>query len=882
MRRLLPLLLALCFRGSVGADERPLFGFAGHNPDLAVSQRFYNVGIRWLRADMGWPHLEPEPGKFDFASMDDIIAANLAAGLNVLGLVGYSPGWASGTEEGNRGSEVDLNAWRRFIATTVNRYQDRIRYWEIWNEPNIPPFWVTLGDPVGYARLLEAAYEEIKAIDPTLQVVFGGVARPDLTFISEVCAQTGGQCFDILAYHPYSFAPEAQMRQDAERMREMLAQYGRQDAPLWLTEDGSGWDFLLRNYAMALAADIGCLFTYDDTFHQGAAPEIDKAYGMASSQLGQARYLGALETLTGNEVHVLEDKDGPFLVAWTLTGDTQWPVPGVGESLRVIAWDGQESEIAVVNGRARLPLTKAGAVFRGRFPQALALRAALSLQTLPVKPLEGSDRAQTLRGRLRLPTGGSAQAARLRPLVPKGWRAEPEVLSLMPAAGAIIPVEFRIVAPADAATAVYPLRVRATFHTSRGTVASTAHAQAWVEPRVKWTYFIGQQIQCSPTLAQLDSDPQPEILLGADDRLLHAIDGDGNRLWALDLGARQTATIACADLDGDGRDEIVVPQNDREISLVDDNGSLLWTRALDNGVEWGGAALADLNKDGKPEALTGDVDGRVYCLDAASGELLWKHECGGSIQAPLAVGNVDDTPELEIVAPAGEAGLVCLRADGSPLWAFNDQCDFFCGPLILDADSDGQAEVVCGCSRKNGHGLYCLSGATGQVEWFARTPGHIDATLACADMDADGRLDLVFVDNTGWVFCLSGARGGQQTIFSLDGTGQERWRYRCAAGADSAPAIAEVSGDGRLDVLVGNTDRSLYCIDNQGKLEWQFRTDMKISASPAVADLDGDGLLEILVPSRDGKLYCLSSAGRGPAPWPTKRGSPAATGYIGG
>ncbi|UCH34744.1 MAG: PQQ-binding-like beta-propeller repeat protein [Armatimonadota bacterium] len=861
------------------SDDRSLFGFAGHNPGIETSRRFYDIGIRWLRADMGWHHLEPEPGEFDFDGMDRVIEANLAAGLNVLGLIGYSPGWASKSDEGNRGSEVDEHAWRRFVATTVNRYRDRIRYWEIWNEPNIPPFWRPMGDPAGYARLLRAAYEEIKRIDPALHVVFGGTARPDVTFIAEVCAQIRGRRFDILAYHPYSFQPEAQMRQDAERMRQALAQYGRRDTPVWLTEDASGADFLLRNHVMAIAADVDKLFTYDDTFHAGNAPDIDKAYHTASTQLGRACYIGALETLEGVEIHVLADDTGPFLVAWSVVGETSRAVAALGDSLRMIAWDGTRSALAVRGGRARCPLTKAASVFRGEFPQEVVLRAALSLQTLPVKPLQPDAYDRALRGTIRLPQDVSVESVSLRAVLPTGWTATPEYVSLSPTAHSATPVEFIIHAPPDARTGVYPLLVRALWRTAAGPVSAVARASAWIEPTVKWTYFIGQEIQSSPALAQLDSDPEPEILLGANDRMLHAIDGSGARLWALDVGARQTATLACADLDQDGKDETVVPQNDHEISLVDDDGSVIWTRELGSGVQWGGAVIADLDGDGRHEALTGTAGGEVYCFDGASGEPKWRYDCGGPIEAPIAVGDADQAAGLETVAPAGEAGLVCLRGDGTPAWVFRDGSNFYCGPLILDVDSDGEAEVVCG-SGDDIRGVHCISGRTGEREWLARTPESVDAALAAADVDGDGMTDVVFADVGGWTFALSGERGAQDTIFSLDGTGQEKWRYRCGGGVDSAPCIADVTGDGRLDVLLGSGDRSLYCLDRQGKLQWQFRTDMKISVSPAVADVDGDGILEILVASRDGKVYCLSTAGRGPVAWPTKRGSPASSGAI--
>jgi len=73
---------------------------------------------------------------------------------------------------------------------------------------------------------------------------------------------------------------------------------------------------------------------------------------------------------------------------------------------------------------------------------------------------------------------------------------------------------------------------------------------------------------------------------------------------------------------------------------------------------------------------------------------------------------------------------------------------------------------------------------------------------------------------------------------------------------------------------VGSRDNSVYCLSGRtGAKLWNYTTGEDIESSPAVADVDGDGKLEILVGSRDCGVYCLSVVGApfnaGAYPWPS-------------
>jgi outer membrane protein assembly factor BamB len=70
---------------------------------------------------------------------------------------------------------------------------------------------------------------------------------------------------------------------------------------------------------------------------------------------------------------------------------------------------------------------------------------------------------------------------------------------------------------------------------------------------------------------------------------------------------------------------------------------------------------------------------------------------------------------------------------------------------------------------------------------------------------------------------------------------------------------ADLDGDGRMELLFGCDDGKLYALaERNGKpmLLWSVSLGRRVG-EPILADLDGDGLPEILVTAEDGKLYCL-------------------------
>ena len=105
------------------------------------------AGVQWTREEISWDHVQRTPGGpygwsgdgsglYDY---DHSVAAQRAAGIQVLGLLDYQPAWFAG-------QSVPLDQWIKewgdYVYQTVAHFGrgGAIKHWEIWNEPNITHF----------------------------------------------------------------------------------------------------------------------------------------------------------------------------------------------------------------------------------------------------------------------------------------------------------------------------------------------------------------------------------------------------------------------------------------------------------------------------------------------------------------------------------------------------------------------------------------------------------------------------------------------------------------------------------------------------------------------------------------------------------------------
>lgn len=181
------------------------------------------AGARWVAIDFDWPSIEPRPGVYSWdqggvGGVDRAVRMARERGLDVLGLIVYTPEWArpAACTQSDKCPPADPQTYARFARRVVERYAPQgVHHWQIWNEPNNSGFWKPRPDPRAYTNLLVAAYRQIKAADPSATVLAGGLSpggsQPSRShmspsdFLTRIYLSGGGGSFDALAHHPYAF-----------------------------------------------------------------------------------------------------------------------------------------------------------------------------------------------------------------------------------------------------------------------------------------------------------------------------------------------------------------------------------------------------------------------------------------------------------------------------------------------------------------------------------------------------------------------------------------------------------------------------------------------------------------------------------------------------
>jgi hypothetical protein len=343
--------------------------------------------------------------------------------------------------------------------------------------------------------------------------------------------------------------------------------------------------------------------------------------------------------------------------------------------------------------------------------------------------------------------------------------------------------------------------------------------------------------------------------------------------------------IAVADFDDDNNlDLALITGAGNTVVIMNGAGNGTFSQGLKFKVEAPPAAIAsgDLNGDGLPDLVTADVlsggGGAVsVLLNAGDGSFQSAvNYVVGNQPAAIAVADFNNDGKLDVVAlnencvtldscAAGSISILLGEGNGVLQKAVQDSIGTMLGPYtmaVADLNHDGNLDLViadgnCETSCDPGRVEVLLGNGDGtfQSPVFYNAPNATPGAVAIADFNGDGIPDIAFSSMQ-----LNGS--SQSQISVLLGKGDGTFHFGSTMpipGYVYAMAAADMNGDGNPDLLT--TGDSLQVFLSTGKGTFKAPQSYDAAAGPlAIADFNGDGRPDVAIASFDNLTLMLHSA----------------------
>ncbi len=295
-----------------------------------------------------------------------------------------------------------------------------------------------------------------------------------------------------------------------------------------------------------------------------------------------------------------------------------------------------------------------------------------------------------------------------------------------------------------------------------GTDQGMVYSYDWFG-RLQWSQRLDGDVEAAPALVDLDLDGDLDVAVGSEAGSFYALEGKGGKeLWRHRAGKGdydQTGFVgapAIRDVDGNGTPDVLVPARDQVFRALDGrNGKELWRFRAGSGMH-GSPILIDANGDKVHDVVFSEAYRRVYLADASTGQVRWTADVDFGLMGPIGY-----YPEAGCVVVGtawgrAEERVSCLdQSSGAEKWRWvQRRANITSGFVVGDVDGSPGEELVFGTES----GLLVALDREGHEVFAEQLDGPIECTPTLADVDDDGRLDVLVAANDGYlrVFRTSG------------------------------------------------------------------------------------------------------------------------------
>lgn len=210
-----------------------------------------------------WIYVEPSNDTTYFTNLDKYVNDHYDAGRDIILVLGFTPDWASAASAPAGGSiyggksanpPASMADWSDFCSRVATQCNGKVKYYEIWNEPDNSIRWWN-GTSANYAQMLRRANQAIKAVDATAKILAPSNAAVNSTgrsWLTNMLAASDGnggtgatgslgeKWIDIVTIHQYFSGASnySTFISDLTSYKAILSSNGLESAEIWCTELG--------------------------------------------------------------------------------------------------------------------------------------------------------------------------------------------------------------------------------------------------------------------------------------------------------------------------------------------------------------------------------------------------------------------------------------------------------------------------------------------------------------------------------------------------------------------------------------------------------------------------------------------------------------------